>query len=225
MSPLYTSAIAHTQKDLEHHKCNSVYRPWVNKGGRRSNTLRNAVGTSAPYAPHLSLLVVLSSGTVRKNCKYTHPPLPSRPSSTHRKGSGEANVHYPGMTQQLNQPVVICPTPVPMRWIEDSDKHCGERTTSPERQFVCEGWCRTTMPKKATLEHADVVRWILNHPSIPSYLPPCFLQISISSSNDGQISWDASTRNGDSISMTTVRWSCLSVVAQRSLTVHFTVFN
>jgi len=154
---------------------------------------------SAPYVPHPSLLVVLSSGTVRKNCKYIPPPpLPSRPNSTYRKGSGETNVHYPGMAQQLMQPMVICE----------------ERTMSPERQFVCEGWCRTTTSRNATLEHADVVRWILDYHSIPSYLLPCFLQVSISSSNDGQISWDASTRTGDSISMTTVRRSCLSVVTQ-----------
>ena len=35
-------------KDLDHYKRNNVYRSLVNKGGRRSNTLRNYVGTSAP---------------------------------------------------------------------------------------------------------------------------------------------------------------------------------
>lgn len=47
-------AIAYAQKDLDHYKCNNVYRPWVNKGGRKSNTLRNQVGRLSSYLHHRS---------------------------------------------------------------------------------------------------------------------------------------------------------------------------
>ena len=47
-----SSAVAYPQKDLDHYRCNNVYRPWVNKGGRRSNTLRNGMGTSTFLIHH-----------------------------------------------------------------------------------------------------------------------------------------------------------------------------
>ncbi|KAF9652770.1 peptidase C14 [Thelephora ganbajun] len=157
LTAIFDSCTSGTLLDLHHYYCNDVYRPWVNKGARRSNTFRNNV--------------------VRKNCKGTRSPPPSRRRSTYRKGSGEASDRFPSLLQ------LIQTGPVPMTLIEDPDKHYGERCASPERQFACDGWCRKMMPRKASLTHADV--------------------ISISSSNDGQVSWDASTRNGDSISMTT----------------------
>lgn len=156
-------AFADTQKDLDHYKCNNVYRPWVNKGGRRSNTLRNCVGTSPPCAPQLSLPVGLSSITVRKNCRSTQSPPPSRPGSMYRRGSGEANVRFPSLIKLMmdaspDSPLVLS--------VEDSNKHHGQRTASPERQFTCDGWCRTGQPS-TTPEHGDVVCWVSSHPSIP----------------------------------------------------------
>jgi hypothetical protein len=52
---------------------------------------------------------------------------------------------------------------------------------------------------------------------VPYHQPRTLSQIFISSSNGGQITWDASMPNGDSISMTSVHQSGLSVVTQRSL--------
>ncbi|KAF9787772.1 caspase domain-containing protein [Thelephora terrestris] len=66
---------------------------------------------------------------------------------------------------------------------EATGKHLGGRCASPERMFECDGWCRKRMQTIGALPHADV--------------------ISISSSGDGQISYDASTRDGGSLSMTT----------------------
>jgi len=143
--------------DLKHYQCNDVYRPWVSKGGRRTHTLRNHV--------------------VRKNGRSSQSPPPSRPSSTYGMRSGGANVHFLDLivTDTHSEPSPAVP-------IEYWYYHFGQRTTSPERQFECEGWCRTR-PMEATPEHADV--------------------ISISSSADGQFSWAASTGDGGSISMTT----------------------
>ena len=77
---------------------------------------------------------------------------------------------------------------------KDLNKHLGQRTASPERDFPCDGWCRSRQAPAAPSDHPDV--------------------ISISSSNDGQISWDASTGNGGSVSMTTVRQSRLFVATR-----------
>lgn len=123
------------------------------------------------------------SGTLRnvmtrRNCRVRSGAL-SRPQS--RKSSTE-NIQH-NIMQTLESPSL---SPVDegsdkSSVDEGSNKHQGQRCMSPERQF-CEGWCRDSTKRKGSLQHADVV--------------------SISSSNDGQISWDASTRNGDSISMT-----------------------
>lgn len=143
-----------TLLDLPHHRCNSIYRPWVNKGKRASNTIHRYV--------------------VRKDCRYTRHGSQNlrRPSV----GSGD---QFPSLTWQAvhtmenSRPFVS--------WLgEDAGRH--QRCASPERQFECDGWCRKTMQPGGSLPHADV--------------------ISISSSNDGQISYDASTSNGDSLSMT-----------------------
>jgi len=92
-------------------------------------------------------------------------------------GSGEGNAPSPSLFQVMEMET---PPLVPLD--EDINKYCPVRSASPEPQFECEGWCRDKMQRKGSLPHADV--------------------ISISSSNDGQSSWDASTPSGDSISMT-----------------------
>jgi len=164
------SAVADTQKDLDHYKCNNVYRPWVNKGGRRSNTLRNYVGTSAPCAPHLSLPVCLPPVTVRKNCRSTQTPPSSRPGSMYRRGSGEANVRFPSLIKLMMD---ASPDSSLVLSAEDLNKHHGQRTASPERQFTCDGWCRTEQPS-ATPEHGDVVCWVSSLPPIPVLIPLLF---------------------------------------------------
>ena len=100
-----------------------MYLPWVDKGSRKSNTLRHCVGTSASYTPRLQLFVVLSSGTVRRDDTITQP------------------LSMDSLLALLT---------------EDSDKHSGQRTTSPERDVPCEGWCRM-VPMLGAPDHADVV--------------------------------------------------------------------
>ena len=163
------SAVTDTQKDLEHYRCNNVYRPWVNKGGRRSNTLRNYIGASVPCAARLSLPIVLFSGTVRRDCRSTQTPPPSRPGSVHRKGSCETNVRFYNLIQLMMDP---SPDSSLVLSTEDSGKHFGQRTVSPERQF-CDGWCRTRQ-MSTTPEYGDVVCWVSSYPSIPPYSMPCF---------------------------------------------------
>jgi len=215
--------------------------------------------------------ITLPPRAVRQNGQDIGSAPPSRPRSTFRKGSGEAEPYFRSLVQAVED-MYPTATSEPAQVAEESDRHHGERCTSPERdgrererctplerikhdgercasperdglghdgercaptgrgehdgerdappertkhggercaspepQFGCDGWCRKTMPKMATLDHPDVVRWAFDCPSIPSHLLPWFSQISISSSNDGQVSWDAITRNGGSISMTTVR--------------------
>lgn len=152
LTAIFDSCTSGTLLDLGHYRCNNVYCPWVSKGKRKSNTLRNHV--------------------VRKNGRIVRSCAMSLPRS--RKGSGE-EVRFPSLIQIL-QGISQSPS-----LGEGAFGHRGERTASPERQF-CEGWCGELMDRRRTLPHADVV--------------------SISSSNDGQVSWDACTRNGDALSMT-----------------------
>ena len=64
-APLLT--IAYTRKDLDHYRCNNVYRPWVNRGKRRSKTLQSRVGTSASHTQHrLSPYPLLQLGRTGK---------------------------------------------------------------------------------------------------------------------------------------------------------------
>ena len=135
-----------------------MYRPWVNKGKRRSKTLQNNVGKLSPRINYLLLLTILSPRTARKYCRASVSGPPSR-RSTYR--IGEATDHLSGILQRL-QTV----------WVSEPDKHYGERCASPERQFKCEGWCRTMIPRRSTLEHPDVVRWASDNPSILSHLHP-----------------------------------------------------
>lgn len=148
--PLFV--VAYTQTDLDHYRCNNVYLPWVNKGDRRSITLLSNVGTSAPCIHRLPSPVALSTRTVRKNGRLSRSGPPSRPRSIYKKGSGEGEAYFASLIQVLRSSV-------------DQDHHYGERTASPERQFECEGWCRGTMLRRATLVHPDVVRWHFSHPS------------------------------------------------------------
>jgi len=67
---------------------------------------------------------------------------------------------------------------------EDPDKHSEGRRMPPEPEFQCDGWCRNNTQRNGPLPQADV--------------------ISISSSKDGQTSWDANS-DGKTMSMT----SCL----------------
>jgi hypothetical protein len=101
--------------------------------------------------------------------KHATPP-PSRPGSMYRKGSGEANVRFQNILQ-----VMIDTPPASPRALsaEDLDRHRGQRTASPERQFACDGWCRTRQ-MSATPEHGDVVCWVSSHPSIPRTDPLVF---------------------------------------------------
>ena len=73
------SGVAYTQKDLEHYECNDVYRPWVNKGKRKSKTLQNNVGTSASRARHcLSPYPFVQLGRMAKTlvlCPRADPAL------------------------------------------------------------------------------------------------------------------------------------------------------
>jgi len=158
LTAIFDSCTSGTLLDLDHYECNKVYRPWVNKGGRRSNTLRNCA--------------------VRRNYRSSQTPPSSRPNSMYGEESGEADVRFHDLIQFVMDP---SPGSSLVLSAEDLNKHFGQMTASPEPQFVCDGWCRTRQPS-ATPEHGDV--------------------ISISSS-DGEISWDASTRNGGSLSMTT----------------------
>jgi len=124
--------------------------------------------------PSLSLLVGLSSGKVRRDGGDTRSLPPSRRLSTYRRGSGELNVHFSSLLQLMSETGDTCPTSVLASFVEDPDRHLGQRATSPERQFKCEGWCRDEIPSEASLEHPDVVCWTFSPLSIPSYLLPYF---------------------------------------------------
>jgi len=200
-SILSLSTVAYIRKDLGHYKCNNVYRPWVNKGKRRSKTLQNCAGTSG--IAHPSSLITLFLRAVRKNCKGTGSGPQSRHNSRHNSrswiGSGEADAQFPSLIQVIRDK---CPTTEPEQMAKESDnhhgercaspepeehdresrallqrtRHDGERCLSPERKFKCEGWCRdkNKVPRMTTFDHPDVVRWVFNHFSIPPYLLPRF---------------------------------------------------
>ena len=87
-----------------------------------------------------------------------------------RKGSREAknrsfSLNCCAIRTTDEDPTVLGPP------VNDLDRHYGQRCTSPERQFPCDGWCRTTM-SGTTLEYPNVVSQHFNHPLTPSYLLP-----------------------------------------------------
>jgi len=196
-SALSLPTAAYVQKDLGHYKCNNVYRPWVNKGKRRSKTLQNCAGT--PDITHPSLLIALFLRAVRKNGKCTGSGPPSRHNSRSWIGSGEADVQFPSLIQVMQDK---CPTTEPMQLVKEPEghrgercaspepeeydrerrtplertRHGGERCLSPERKFKCEGWCRggNRLSRMTTFDHPDVVRWAFNRSSIHPYLPSRF---------------------------------------------------
>ena len=138
-------------EDLEHYACNNVYRPWVNKGERRTRTLQSDVGTSIPHIHHLWSLVVLSPFIVRSN-------------DTYRKGSGEASVHLPSIHQVVGPTMDGCPASPSY----NPEKHSGGRCVSPEPQFEFDV-CLDPVRRRSTFRQSDVRRYF-NHPSVPSYL-------------------------------------------------------
>ncbi|KAF9787771.1 caspase domain-containing protein [Thelephora terrestris] len=88
-----------------------------------------------------------------------------------RMGSGEGDLPSPSIFGFMHSEIPLSDG--------DLNTYTEQRCMSPERQF-CDGWCRDRKQRKES-QHAEV--------------------ISISSSNDHQISWDV-TRNGDVVSMT-----------------------
>ncbi|KAF9787770.1 caspase domain-containing protein [Thelephora terrestris] len=115
----------------------------------------------------------LQNWNVRRNCRGTFNRSLSLPRSSVGSGGRFFSLDLAVQTMESSSSVG-----------EDTSLLQGRSCTSPERLFECDGWCRSRMePTSGALPHADV--------------------ISISSSGDGQISWDASTRDGDSLSMTT----------------------
>ena len=123
----------------------------MNKGKRDSWTVRNGIGASASSAGLCRCFVPNPFITVRKNGRISLSGAPTPPRSRmSRLGSGEHNVHSQSISQVMEME--------PRLSDEDVDKHRGERTASPERQYnECEGWCREYMQRKGSLPHADVV--------------------------------------------------------------------
>ena len=91
----------------------------------------------------------------------------------YRKGSGEASVHFPSLIQIMMDP---SPDSLPTPLTKDPNKHSGQRTASPERQFTCDGWCRKEQVSAAP-EHGDVVCWGFNSSLYPSLTPLFFEDI------------------------------------------------
>jgi len=87
--------------------------------------------------------------------------LPRAGSALYRNGEVNVCLHSPIQLMMDGSPEssLVLST-------EDLDKHLGQGTASPERQFVCDGWCHTEQPSE-TPEHCDVVCWVSSHPFIP----------------------------------------------------------
>ena len=111
-----------------------------------------------------------------------------------------AGIHPPSIPHTVN----LYPTTTPVLLTKGSDKHYGEKCTSPERELgpefeylegrgvspghdfhhggrcaspektACDGWCRIMLPMDMNLEYPDVVCWTFNHLSAYPYLFPWF---------------------------------------------------
>ena len=146
----------------------------IGRGSTREGVKATPSETKLVGCHHIFIIARRLTRAVRKNGKCTRSGPPSRRRSTFWKGSGEAEVHFPSLLQII-QSLDKCQTTKLGQLAGESDKHYGERCASPERQFVCEGWCRNTIPKRTTLDHPDVVCRIFQPSPYPFAFTPLVL--------------------------------------------------
>jgi len=219
LTAIFDSCYSGTLLDLEHYSCNSVWIPWVNKGPRKSDTLRNRLNrkNAVSRAAELGFEAVKSGelkepGPAPENTPplRTHrsQPNPRRVSSTrsrrisNRDAVVELDVQIFQPPQSFSEILGArdagLSSPKPSRsslsistsWLEGLaphphrlSLHPDERrwTQSPDGMYkrLCDGTCREK-GMHAKLIDGEKPRWSDGHPHV----------VSISSSRDGQVSWD-----------------------------------
>lgn len=140
--------------DLPHYRCNQVYVPWQSKGGRRTNTWQNIIGSSPTHVhlPYTDIRLVRGQAMDSTNAmSWVSPPLgytigeqwPSeRPgSSSQPLQVGSLLVDEASLSDQGGRSSGETPRRT-RRSHERMLFPCQIRYASPERIFRCDGWCQ-----------------------------------------------------------------------------------
>ena len=129
--------------DLPHHRCNSVYVPWLSKGVRRTLTMQNivrrrAIGRSGlPGSVHLPPSIVDVIPRTTDNTQFPTNPLPSS-SPPLRIDSQVAGSAYEGSRKSMGGSEAVRDG---RRLQRDTSPLTPTLHASPVSSVLCTGWC------------------------------------------------------------------------------------
>ncbi|KAF5313830.1 hypothetical protein D9619_013017 [Psilocybe cf. subviscida] len=169
--------------DLKHSRCNRVYVPWTNKGGRKTKTLWNQrkrfgakISIRRPALANMNLngpSLPWAKNSIDQVLQSPRDSLPQSPLAVDTCAQQRAKLSI--ITD------LVSPRQTPLQWIDSPDR---KHYSSPIAQY-CTGFCRDNLHMYS---HQQVLKADV---------------ISISSADDSQMSWE--DPNGQSMTQSLVK--------------------